>query len=157
MKMVSKKIKNTGERYKAMIRIFKHIRNEMQASGYSEAKDIQSFLIECLTWNVPNSCFNNNLYLKDLLNILDYLFRQLSNTNNCQEWEEVNGLKYLFRPSQLWTQDQAHLFYLRMYKIYFRRNKVMKHIQVRIITILAILVYIVLCIIFKRSYLFCCL
>ena len=105
-----RKNRNTGERYKAMIRVLKHIRNAMKTSGYSEANNIPSFLIECLLWNVPDSYFNSNLYSKDLVSILHYLLQQLPNIDNCKEWGEVNELKYLFRISQPWTRDQAYSF-----------------------------------------------
>ena len=103
------KNQNTGERYKAMVRVLKHIRNKIQAN------DIQSFLIECLLWNVPDNCFNHSRYLEDLVNILTYLLPQLYN-NSCKEWGEINELKYLFNPSQPWTQDQAHQFLFKVAK-----------------------------------------
>ncbi|WLE96106.1 MAG: nucleotidyltransferase [Candidatus Electrothrix communis] len=45
---------NTSKRYKRAVRILKTLSNEMSDNGIKSAKEAPSFLVECLTWNVPN-------------------------------------------------------------------------------------------------------
>lgn len=100
----------TGERFKAVVRILKHLRYKMADEGYVEADAIASFLIECLVWNVPNEGFNHDTYTADVRYALAHLFNNTRKDDDCQEWGEINELKYLFRPSQPWTREQAHKF-----------------------------------------------
>ncbi|MHC1599775.1 MAG: nucleotidyltransferase domain-containing protein [Candidatus Methanospirareceae archaeon] len=104
------KNKTTARRYKRVIRILKNLRNKMQEDKVSAANNIPSFLIECLVWNVPNEDFNNDLYTTDVRGVLAHIFNKTLDDDQCKEWGEVNELKYLFRPSQHWTREQAHSF-----------------------------------------------
>lgn len=104
------KNKATGRRYKALVRILKCLRNEMADAGFSEAEPIPGFLIECLVWNVPNDYFGHDTYILDVRSCLAYLFNNTLNDDSCSEWGEVSELKYLFRPGQKWTRQQAHDF-----------------------------------------------
>ena len=100
----------TNKRYKAMVRILKTVRNEMQEENIEAAKDIQSFLIECLLWNVPDDEFGNDQYMDDIRNSLDVLIRETSDLKYCKDWGEVNELKYLFRGSQPWSLHGVNSF-----------------------------------------------
>ena len=100
----------TGRRFKALVRILKHLRNEMAETSYKEAKHIPSFLIECLVWNVPNDGFGHDTYTADVQWTLAHLFNQTRKFEDCKEWGEINELKYLFRTSQPWTLEQANTF-----------------------------------------------
>lgn len=82
----------------------------MEQDGYAAAKNIPSFLVECLIWNVPNASLMNPTWSEDMRAALAYLFNNTMKFENCQEWGEVNELKYLFRSSQPWTREQAHNF-----------------------------------------------
>jgi hypothetical protein len=100
----------TGRRYKALIRILKNLRNKMQEDKIAAAKDVASFLIECLVWNVPNDDFGQDTLTGDVRNVLAHTFNQTLKFETCKEWGEVNELKYLFRLGQPWTLAQAHAF-----------------------------------------------
>jgi hypothetical protein len=100
----------TSKQYKAIIRILKNLRNEMQDKGISEADNVASFLIECLVWNAPNECFRYDTYKEEVRCVLAHLFNQTMQDATCTEWGEVNELKYLFRSGQPWTRQQAHAF-----------------------------------------------
>jgi hypothetical protein len=105
------KNKATSERYKAMIRIIKKLRDAMQDDSIANAKDIASFLIESLIWNVPNPSFGHENYMDDVRSVLAHTFNNTIKQEDCNEWGEVNELKYLFRDAyQPWTRDQAHNF-----------------------------------------------
>jgi hypothetical protein len=104
------KNKATGDRFKYITRILKRLRNEMEETGISSAEPIPSYLIECLVWNVPNERFGHDQYIDDARYALAYTFNETLSEDKCREWGEVNELKYLFRPSQSWTREQAHAF-----------------------------------------------
>jgi len=106
-----KKQKNTGERFKKMVRILKTIRNKMQEEGIQGANDVPSFLIESMVWNVPDDRFNKDTYYDDMKNVVANCFNQTLNGGKCKYLKEANGIKYLFRPAQPWTHEQAHSFF----------------------------------------------
>ncbi len=106
----------TGERFKAVVRILKHLRYKMSDEGYSEADAVCSFLIECLVWNVPNEGFNHDTYTADVRYALIHLYNKTSTDDACKEWGEINELKYLFRPAQPWTRQQANSFLLEAWR-----------------------------------------
>jgi hypothetical protein len=104
------KHERTGRRYRKIIRILKRLRNEMQDEQIAAAKDIASCLIESLVWNVPDEFFGHDTLKGDIRAVLAYLFNNTMKDDTCSEWGEVSELKYLFRPSQPWTREQAHNF-----------------------------------------------
>jgi hypothetical protein len=101
---------STRRRYKKIIRILKRLRNVMEEKNVTEAKDIASCLIESLVWNVPNEGFGHDAYTADVRYVLAHLFNNTRKDEDCSEWGEVRKLKYLFRPVQPWTRQQAHAF-----------------------------------------------
>lgn len=100
----------TGRRFKALTRIAKRLRNEMENSGVSAAINIPSFLIECLVWNVPNEGFGHPTYWDDLRYVLVHLYNSTLKNEDCSNWTEVNGIKYLFHASQPWSRVAANGF-----------------------------------------------
>jgi hypothetical protein len=71
-----------------------------------------SFLCECLSWNVPDSHFGYSTYGQDLKSAVAYLYVNTEKDVLCNEWGEISELKYLFRPQQKWTRQQANDFIL---------------------------------------------
>jgi hypothetical protein len=102
----------TKRRYRALVRILKSLRCEMEDDGVAAAKPITSFLSECLIWNVPDTHFGYSTYGQDLRSALTYLYVNTENDALCKEWGEVSELKYLFGPHQKWTRQQARDFIL---------------------------------------------
>jgi len=100
----------TGNRFKYITRVLKRLRNEMVSKNIEAAKPIPSFLIECLIWNTTDEGFGHTEYTADVRYVLAHTFNSTITDDKCQEWGEVNELKYLFRYSQPWTREQAHLF-----------------------------------------------
>lgn len=101
---------STGRKYKRVIRILKRLRDKMQSENISEAKNISSFLIECLVWNADLEAFSKYTYTAILRDIIADTWNRTRKDTNCSEWGEVNELKYLFRSSQPWTRQQANSF-----------------------------------------------
>lgn len=100
----------TGRRFKAVTRILKRLRNEMVDEGYSAAKHIPSYLIECLVWNVPDASFGRDALKDDVRYALAHLWNETRVDESCKKWGEVNELKYLFRANQPWTRGQVNTF-----------------------------------------------
>ena len=84
----------------------------MADSKIAEAAAVPSFLIECLVWNVPDDRFAHAAYANDVRESLRYLHHQTKDDDACDDWCEVNGIKYLFRNTQPWTRQQANEFVL---------------------------------------------
>ena len=104
------KNKATARRFKAVVRILKHLRNEMAQKAHQRAVSFPSFPIECLVWNVPNECFGHNRYCDDVRWALAYLWYNTREDFSCTKWTEVNRIKYLFQPFHPWTREQANNF-----------------------------------------------
>ena len=102
----------TSRRFKAVVRVFKNLGNEMAENGYSEAKVMPSYLIECLVWNVPNEGFAHYSITDDVRYAIIHLYNNTQDFEKCREWGEINELKYLFRTSQPWKREQANDFLL---------------------------------------------
>ena len=104
------KNKDTGGRFKDVVRILKRLRNKMNDEKNAAAAPIPSFLIECLVWNSPNSAFGHDTYTADVRETLAHLFNNTMKLDDCKEWGEISELKYLFWTGQPWNFSQAHAF-----------------------------------------------
>lgn len=104
------KNQRTGEQFKAMVRVMKRLRNEMNGDAITSAKPIPSFLNECLVWNVPNEGFGHVTYKEDVRYVIGHLWNHTRTAETCSEWGEINELKYLFRGAQPWTREQVNAF-----------------------------------------------
>jgi hypothetical protein len=104
------KNKATGSRFKYITRVLKRLRYRMEDDGIATAKPIPSYFIECLVWNAPNNCFGHDTYVADVRAVLAHLFNNTMRDDTCQEWTEVNELKYLFHWQQPWTRQQGFDF-----------------------------------------------
>ena len=101
----------TGRRYKRVVRILKRLENDMVQGGVTA--EVSSFLTECLVYNVPNQGFQIFSYKANVRHVLAHLFNGMLNDGGSDEWVEVNGLKWLFHPTQRWTKAQARTFLSR--------------------------------------------
>lgn len=98
---------HTSRRYKRMVRALKKLQTRLIDAG--ELKDeIASYHVECLVYNVPDNCFNRSSYLADMRAILATIFNETLESGGWNDWEEVNGLTYLFRGPDSPTRVQAH-------------------------------------------------
>lgn len=103
----------TGRRYKETVRCIKRLENDMLDRGVI-GKEVHSYLLECLTYNVANARFNSASYLERTRSVLAWLWAGLrtegDRANEYEDWHEVNELKYLFRSTQRWTRLEAYEF-----------------------------------------------
>jgi hypothetical protein len=105
-----KKNNATSRAFKGVVRILKTLRHEMEEREIAAAKSVPGFLIECMTWNVPNSCFSHSTWDSVVQAVLSHLWSNTRDDATCKDWCEVNDIKYLFHISQRWTRAQAHAF-----------------------------------------------
>jgi hypothetical protein len=99
----------TGGRFKDVVRILKRLRYKMCEEKIAAANPISSFLVECLVWNAPNHAFGHETYTSDVRDSLANLFNDTIKMETCEEWGEINELKYVFKgmPTKL---TEAHAF-----------------------------------------------
>lgn len=99
----------TSRRYRGMVRILKKVRIELEDAS-NPAASIPGYLIECLVWNTPNSCFVHGTWDERVQSVLRFLWNNVKDPNLCDKWCEVDAIKFLFYFKQPWTRDQAHAF-----------------------------------------------
>lgn len=88
-----KKNNDTNYYYKKMVRIIKKMRYLMDDTGYSSAKNVSSFGLESLLWNLPDSIFiKYSIYSYEFGEIVDYLY---NNRKVISNFKEANGIKPL--------------------------------------------------------------
>ena len=106
---------STNYEYKKLVRIMKHIRNDMVDDGKIDGDKITSFLIECLVWNVPNDIImENNTWEGTIQNSIAYLWKTI-NDEKYQEWGEASERLYLFHSGRKWTAAETKDFLYDMY------------------------------------------
>lgn len=106
---------DTNYKYKKIVRIMKHVRNEMVDEGIVNGDKITSFLIECLIWNLPNDLINDGkTWITTVQNAIVYLWNKI-NDNQHKQWREVSERIYLFHSDRKWTDEETKKFLYNMY------------------------------------------
>lgn len=106
---------NTNYFYKKLVRIMKHIRNDMYQENIIDGNKITSFLVECLVWNIPNYIIiNNNTWEETIKNSIVYLCNSFYN-NNYSDWCEVSEHICLFHNTRKWSAQDTQNFLVKMY------------------------------------------
>ena len=102
------KNKNTSERFKPAVRIFKNLRNHCIANDFVTPEAAPSYFVSCLIYNAPDSAFKKDLD-DTALAVLQWM-HGLSD----EEWEKLlcqNELFYLCRNlPDLWKPVDAKKF-----------------------------------------------
>lgn len=87
----------TNHEYKKLVRIMKHVRNDMVDCGLVDGEIYSSFLMECLIWNIPNNEIEKfDTWTMKLRNAIYFLWKEI-NDGNFSDWGEVSECLYLFR------------------------------------------------------------
>jgi hypothetical protein len=100
----------TSRGYKGVVRILKKLRYLMVDRSIDVANPIPGFLVECLVWNVPNSNLMHDTWDKNVQSALVHLWSNTKTLETCNDWGEVNELKYIFRGSPNKKLADAHAF-----------------------------------------------
>ena len=89
-----KKNNETSTYYKKMVRIIKKIRNIMEENySFTTARNVSSFGLESLLWNLPNAIFTKyTIYRYVFGDIVDYAY---DNMDSLTIYKEANGIKPL--------------------------------------------------------------
>jgi hypothetical protein len=112
----------TNRRFKRVARILKRTRAHMEQAGTSEgrraAAQVPSFLIECLVFNCPDRCFNQDdgSYYNDVQAVIQHGWNHTKDDAVASQLVEVSGMKKLFGSHQGWTRAHAHEFLLRAWQ-----------------------------------------
>jgi hypothetical protein len=104
----------TKHRFKRNVRILKTLRDELISADQLVPKQAPSFLIECLTYAIEDEYFlveTDDRYAR-ALRILSRMGECLNDSSWIMNATEINAIKYLFRPTQPWTVDDAKAFVL---------------------------------------------
>lgn len=104
----------TGSRYKNFVRALKNAENILAAAG--TIKDLPSYFMECLVYNVPAATLSSGSSLAaDFQSTLSYLYYRLDDGTAYTDWVEPNRMKWLFKGHQKWTVEQAKALVLHTY------------------------------------------
>ena len=115
------KNKRTNYKYKKLVRIMKHIKNDMVSDGKTNGDKISSFLVECLVWNVPDSIITGySSWTETVRQTIVYLYNEIKDEKH-KEWGEVSELLYLFR-GRKWTDQDAKKWLIDIWN-YMEYNK----------------------------------
>jgi hypothetical protein len=98
----------TRRGFKGAVRILKKISFEMEENGVPGS--VCGFLIEGMTYNVPNVGFAFNTWTEIVKQVLAVEYTATRDDARCAHWTETNERKLLFEPHQKWTREQAHGF-----------------------------------------------
>ena len=105
------KNRRTGTRYKKAVRIMKRIENAMVASG--EHREVPSFFVECLVYNVPDTIFQRSTWASIIRGVIVHIYEGLKGSepdDDNARWLEVNECKYLFHIGQKWKRQDGRDF-----------------------------------------------
>lgn len=106
-----KKNNRTNRYYKQAVRVIKRLENAMVADGAH--REVPSFFVECLVYNVPDSILTRSTWTDTVKGIIGHVFHELDGPEpsaEAERWLEVNGCKFLFAPGQKWTREDARAF-----------------------------------------------
>lgn len=96
----------TNYDYKKLVRIMKHIKNNMVDDHRANGDKITSFLVECLVYQVPNDIIcRYSTWTDTVKNAIIYLYGEIAN-NRHKDWTEVSGMLYLFI-NRKWTDTDV--------------------------------------------------
>ncbi|MFC2954186.1 nucleotidyltransferase [Marinicaulis aureus] len=101
---------NTSRAFKGMVRILKQLRATMEKGNIVSASNVPGYLLECLAYNVPDAAYYPPSWNQRVEAALNYMWINTCIDTACNEWTEVDAIKYLFRVGQSWNREQAFAF-----------------------------------------------
>lgn len=101
------KNKKTNFKYKKLVRIMKHVKNNMVDDKVTDGTKITSFLVECLVWNIPNDRITGySTWTATLREAIRYLYLEIVACRH-QKWTEVSEILYLFHGGRKWADQDV--------------------------------------------------
>ena len=96
----------TNYKYKKLVRIMKHIKNNMVEGKRADKNKITSFLVECLVYQIPNNIITScSTWTETVRQAIIFLYNEIDEGRH-KEWCEVSDMLYLFR-GRKWTDLDA--------------------------------------------------
>jgi hypothetical protein len=102
----------TGLRFKKIVRMAKRLRDELAQQGVIRAKEVPSFLVECLVYGVEDKAFlieSDDRYDR-LRRVMSRINAQLHDTAWCNSATDITELVNLFGNDKPWTAASARQF-----------------------------------------------
>lgn len=110
------KNKDTNRRFKRLTRLHRKLRYRMIDDGVNVSSNITSFLLECLTWNVPNSKMNDyNTWTDRLRQSIGHIHAATKTHEDCKSWGEVSELFYLFHANRKWSYSDVNAYMVQLW------------------------------------------
>lgn len=103
----------TNLRYKKAVRIMKRLENVMVEAGVH--REVPSFFVECLVYNVPDYYLMRPTWSEVVRGIIFHVYNELQGNEPTEEgerWLEVNECKFLFHYQQKWSRADGRDFAL---------------------------------------------
>lgn len=100
----------TSSRFKQAVRIMKRVENAMVTKGIH--REVQSFFVESLVYNCPDSIFGRFTWTDRVRDLLGQIWEHTQGDvePEADRLLEVNECKYLFGPQQPWSRTDARDF-----------------------------------------------
>jgi hypothetical protein len=101
----------TNGSFKKAVRILKRVENLMLENGVH--REVQSFFIESLVYNCPDSVLNRSTWADTISGVIVHIWNSLQGdepSESSERWLEVNECKYLFHSNQKWTRADGRDF-----------------------------------------------
>jgi hypothetical protein len=102
----------TRLRFKKIVRMTKRLRDELVQQGAIQAKEVPSFLIECLVYGVEDQTFlfeNDDRYDR-LRRVVSRIHAQLHDPASCDSATDITEVAKLFGNDKPWTVASARQF-----------------------------------------------
>jgi hypothetical protein len=107
-----KKNDQTNTYFKQAVRVLKRVENVMLEKHVH--REVESFFIECLTYNCPKEIFLRSTWTDTIRGLLGHIWDGLQGdpepSNDDERWLEVSECKYLFHAGQPWTRADGRDF-----------------------------------------------
>lgn len=106
----------TNRNYRRMVRIMKEMRVLMEEQNCPSAREISSFELESLLWNLPDALFKRYCFCRySFDDIVEYLYR---NDNLLADYKEANGVRPLCPEYRNRNRLQDFIYDLRKFYEY---------------------------------------
>lgn len=110
------KNQRVSKRYKPTIRIFKNFKRKMIEKDMVNKKQVPSYFVENLLYNVPDSTYNESNVSTRVYNVLKWL---KDNSNSMSQFICQNEQIYLFGYSpEQWNEEDARIYINQVIKLW---------------------------------------
>ncbi len=114
------KNKNTDYNYKSIVRVLKHAKSNLSDSGLLAEKDMSSFFLECLVWNVSPDFHFRKINFSDITKtVVSNIWDDMDDIEKYNKYAEVSDLQWLFKGFPERTPQQVKNFMAKIWDYLF--------------------------------------